>query len=70
MAIERIDRSKCNNCGVCYTICPTDVFRKMGPSPYIAYPEDCMTCHLCEDYCEADAIYVGPHRAQEVPLPF
>lgn len=70
MAVEKIDRSKCNDCGVCYDVCPMDVFRKLGVVVYMAYPEDCMTCHLCEDYCKQDAIYVNPWQATEVPLPF
>ena len=70
MAIERIDRSRCNNCGVCYDICPADVFRKMGKFIYIAYPEDCLTCHICETYCKPDALYVSAKRATIVPVPF
>ncbi|MFC1902624.1 ferredoxin family protein [Chloroflexota bacterium] len=70
MAIEYIDRSKCNNCGVCYEICPMDVFGKMGKLVYIAYHKDCMTCHLCEYDCSPDAIYVSARRAEEEPAPF
>ena len=70
MAIQKLDRSKCTNCGICYDVCPMDVFGKMGALVYIRYPEDCMTCHLCEDYCPEDALYVGAERATKVPLPF
>ncbi len=70
MAIEQLDRSRCNNCGICYDICPMDVFRKLGVVVYVAYPEDCMSCHLCEDACRPDALYVSAHRATEVVLPF
>lgn len=70
MAIEYIDRSKCNNCGMCYRICPGDVFGKMGMFVYIAYPNDCMSCHLCEESCSKDALYINALRATEVVLPF
>ena len=47
-----------------------DVFGKMGVYIYIAYPKDCMSCHLCEDVCPEDALYVSARRATEVPMPF
>ena len=70
MAIEKIDRSKCNNCGICYDICPSDVFGRMGKLVYIAYPEDCQCCHLCTLFCKPDALYVSARRAMESPLPW
>ena len=70
MTIEYIDRTKCTNCSVCYHTCPMDVFRQMGLITHIAYPEDCMSCHLCEDCCKPGAIYVSARQAREMPSPY
>lgn len=67
MAIETIDYSLCNDCGICFDYCPMDVFRKVASRVYIAYPKDCMTCHFCTMYCPKDCIYVGPARARPIP---
>ncbi|MBI4320144.1 MAG: ferredoxin family protein [Chloroflexi bacterium] len=67
MAVERIDYDKCNDCGICYDVCPMDVFRTVGRNVYIAYHDDCMTCYLCSTYCAKDAVYVGPERPVPVP---
>ena len=29
----------------------------------IRYPEDCMTCYICELACPAEAIFVHPFKA-------
>ena len=70
MAIEKIDYEKCTACGNCFTICPMDVFRKMDGFYYIAYREDCMTCHLCALYCKGDAITIGAERAVPIVFPY
>jgi NAD-dependent dihydropyrimidine dehydrogenase PreA subunit len=70
MAVDRIDYEKCTSCGNCFTICPMDVFRKTGSVYYIAYREDCMTCHLCALYCGGKAISIGPDRAVPIVFPY
>ena len=70
MPVKRIDRTKCTLCGNCALVCPLDVFQKMGRFVYIAYPEDCMTCFLCEIECPAGAIYVSPERGMQKILPY
>lgn len=67
MAIQSIDYGKCNDCGVCYEVCPMDVFRRVGEKVYIQYRDDCMTCFLCDEYCQKNAVSVGPERAWKVP---
>jgi len=68
--IESIDPNKCTRCGQCAEVCPMDVIRTLGDVAYIAYPQDCMTCFLCEEACNAEAIYVSPYRAHDVVFPF
>jgi len=58
--IELIVESRCTGGGDCVSICPTHVFGMNGDVPVIARLEDCQTCFMCELYCQADALYVGP----------
>ena len=50
--IKSIAPEICTGCGACVRICPLDALR-MGEDKkaFIAYPEDCMTCFLCERCC-------------------
>ena len=67
--IELILSDRCTGCGDCVKACPTHVF-DLGPSgaPVIARQDQCQTCFLCELYCEADAIYVGPDQRKAEPV--
>jgi len=59
--IELVFDDRCTKCGSCVQICPTNVF-DAGPdrTPVIARQSDCQTCFMCELYCTADALFVGP----------
>ena len=70
MAVKSIDYSRCKNCMHCYLICPMDIYGVVSGQVYIAWPEDCMCCYLCELECPEDAIYVEPHRSQAKPFPW
>ena len=70
MAVQAIDYTKCNDCGKCASICPMDVYQKVGTLCFISCKDDCMTCFLCEIECPTDAIFVGPERGHEVVLPY
>ncbi len=60
-----IMKEKCNACGTCAEICPTDVFRagKKGESPVVKYPEECWHCNACVLDCGQSAIEL------RLPLP-
>jgi NAD-dependent dihydropyrimidine dehydrogenase PreA subunit len=64
MAVQEVDMSKCNRCGMCEFYCPMDVIRfdHEKKAPRIRYPEDCMLCGLCEDRCAENAITVTPEK--------
>ena len=54
-----IDREKCNNCGLCLTICIKNLWRKSGDGIYYLaedYKEKCVECAGCYQVCEAGAI--------------
>ncbi len=70
MAIETIDYTKCISCHRCFDICPMDVFRLIGKVVYLAYPEDCARCFLCERVCPTNAIEVNAKPVVPPPDPF
>ncbi len=55
-----IDKEKCNACGVCVKICPTDVYYGSKPKeiPVVMYPEECWHCNACVHDCPQDAIHL------------
>ncbi len=67
--IELVVTSRCTGCGDCVSVCPTHVF-DLGTDgvPVIARQDDCQTCFMCELYCQADALYVGPDHDKAVPV--
>lgn len=61
MTIRGFTREGCVACGVCDMICPNDVIRTDGTGyPYIAYPQDCTGCRLCQERCAFEVIDVKP----------
>jgi len=70
MTVETIDYAKCISCLRCWEICPMDVYGLAGKTVYIAYPDDCMCCYLCELECPTEAITVSPKRGQVKPFPW
>ena len=67
--IELVFEDRCTGCGDCVVACPSHVF-DLTPdgSPVIARQDQCQTCFLCELYCEADALYVGPDQRGPEPV--
>ncbi|MBW4690911.1 MAG: 4Fe-4S binding protein [Lyngbya sp. HA4199-MV5] len=66
--IELVSASRCIECNLCVTVCPTNVFDTVPDAPpRIARQSDCQTCFMCELYCPVDALYVAP---EVDPLPF
>lgn len=62
--IEALDQERCNRCGYCLEVCPSDVFRHdpVTGRYFIGYRPDCQTCFTCELECPKDAVRVGPLR--------
>lgn len=59
--IELVSSSRCIQCNICVSVCPTNVFDRVPDAvPTIARQNDCQTCFMCELYCPADALYVSP----------
>ncbi len=53
---KTIDDS-CDNCSMCYRICPTEALSSDAKGSKILFdPFLCVRCHLCHDVCEKDSI--------------
>jgi len=59
----KIDYKRCIGCGLCYELCPVDVFGwdEEKDLPIVAYPKECYQCGSCELEC--------PQMAIDVTLP-
>lgn len=61
----RIDRDKCDGCGLCAKICPGNLIRMEGEGKnrkaVMAYPDECWGCMSCVKVCPHQAIeyYLG-----------
>jgi NAD-dependent dihydropyrimidine dehydrogenase PreA subunit len=59
--IELVVEARCTGCDACVAVCPSNVFdASIAGPPVIARPDACQTCFMCELYCAADALFVGP----------
>jgi adenylylsulfate reductase subunit B len=60
-----IDKDKCNGCGRCVEICPTDVFfgSEKKKIPVVTYPDQCWHENACVRECPKEAIKL------RLPLP-
>ncbi|KYC39152.1 4Fe-4S ferredoxin [Scytonema hofmannii PCC 7110] len=67
--IELVSESRCIQCNICVTVCPTNVFDKVSNAPpTIARKSDCQTCYICELYCPVDALFVAPQADESVAV--
>ncbi len=58
---KRIDES-CDNCSICYRICPTEALSSDAKGSRIFFdPLLCVRCHLCHDVCEKESITLAPY---------
>lgn len=67
--IELVSAERCIGCDKCVEVCPTNVFdRGVDGVPVISRHDDCQTCFQCEANCPADALFVSPFTAPQLPL--
>jgi len=72
MAIQSVNEELCSGCGTCVDNCPMDVFRmdEKANKAFVAYPEDCAVCYMCEKDCPEGAIILTPDAAEKMVFPF
>ncbi|MDD5405760.1 MAG: 4Fe-4S binding protein [Sulfurovaceae bacterium] len=52
---------KCNNCQICYRICPTEALSSNAILSQIHFDAMlCLKCNLCHDACAQNAIHIQP----------
>lgn len=66
--IKEINRETCIGCGQCVNNCPLDTLRMKDGKAFIAYPDDCHSCYLCELVCPVGAVYVHPFKEVFPPV--
>ncbi|MBU2498065.1 MAG: ferredoxin family protein [Proteobacteria bacterium] len=69
VAIDVLERERCSGCGICFAICPQDVFRMddKARKAVIAFPGDCVACWSCELFCPTKCIKVSEPRPMKMP---
>jgi len=67
----RIDQDLCTFCGICYDICPQDVFGfRENEIPTVDYAEECWYCGACVLDCPVEAVRLRlPLQMRIVPSP-
>jgi Fe-S-cluster-containing hydrogenase component 2 len=64
----KIDRSTCNNCGLCATYCPTLAIQKNGERSEVN-AHACNICMDCKIVCPSRAISYSAPQALQSPAP-
>jgi len=72
MPIDELIQECCTGCGICFSVCPQDVFRMddQGGKATIKYPDDCVSCWSCELLCPVNCIRVSEPRPRKLPVPY
>lgn len=53
-----IDDTKCNRCGECVSICPSEIYKSDEGRITVGNTADCSNCQSCVSVCEPQAITV------------
>lgn len=59
MYVITIDETKCNLCGECAKICPSEVYKVEGGRVVVGNTDDCSNCQSCLSVCQPGAITVS-----------
>nr|WP_028458319.1 4Fe-4S binding protein [Chloroflexus sp. Y-396-1] len=54
--LPEIDRNRCNGCGICVSLCPTQAVALRDGYAVIVDANACNFCPICESYCLQGAI--------------
>jgi NAD-dependent dihydropyrimidine dehydrogenase PreA subunit len=51
-----VDKDKCNGCGDCAEMCPSEVYQIEEDKSNPIHPEDCIECWACVNQCPTESI--------------
>jgi len=54
-----VDSEKCNGCGNCAEICPSEVYEIQEEKSNPIRPEDCIECWACVNQCQTESIQLS-----------
>jgi NAD-dependent dihydropyrimidine dehydrogenase PreA subunit len=54
--LPEVNEVRCLSSGDCIRVCPVGCLELDGPLPWLARPQDCVSCALCAMVCPANAI--------------
>jgi NAD-dependent dihydropyrimidine dehydrogenase PreA subunit len=54
----KVDVEKCDGCGVCFDVCPVEVFEIREDKSIVVNPDECLVCRACEVQCPNNAIEI------------
>lgn len=56
--VPTVDSNKCEGCGECVDVCPSEVFEMQDDKSVPVNADECLGCESCVEVCEAGAITV------------
>ncbi len=56
--VPTVDSNKCEGCGECVDVCPSEVFEMQDDKSVPVNADECLGCESCIEVCEAGAITV------------
>jgi NAD-dependent dihydropyrimidine dehydrogenase PreA subunit len=65
--LPSFDERRCNGCGDCLRVCPTDCLQFVGLVPAVTHPGACISCAVCQLSCPTEAVTM---RVAETPAWF
>lgn len=54
--VPRVDRDRCNKCGICWVFCPLGLFSEDEEGLFVVNVEYCRPCGICANECPVKAI--------------
>jgi NAD-dependent dihydropyrimidine dehydrogenase PreA subunit len=51
-----VDEAKCNGCGTCVDVCPSECFTLEDNISKVTDPDACVDCESCVENCAEEAI--------------
>jgi NAD-dependent dihydropyrimidine dehydrogenase PreA subunit len=58
MYMVTVDKSKCDGCGTCVSVCPQQVFELQSEKSEPVNMSECINCLTCTENCPPQAITV------------